>query len=203
MSEAHGEVPGKNLHQLNDNEQHAFASWLVHCEPTTGEFDLFQAQVPLGRTSVTEADPDSTPADHTVGADLTKQELLELTAYTEHPTGFPDAEDISQDGFRYQSYALAADVILIGKQYLDIVEIKTRNQRITGRSDIYEAIGQLDTYTTEFRRDYPRLLDAYELRGFVLAEESTVDITLITSVFEEAGYGFFDKHRGGYVIDHR
>lgn len=203
MSEASQEVPCRNMRLLNENEQRAFASWLVTCEPTTAEYDLFQGQVPLGRVSFVEADPDPDSEDLALGTELTKSQLLEPTYYTEQPTGFPDAKDISLDGFRFQSYSITPDVILVGKQHLDVVEIKTRNQRISGRNDVHEAVGQLHSYTTELRRDYPKLMEEYEVRGFVLAEDSTVDIALIRSVFEEYGYGYFDRHQGGYMIDHR
>lgn len=180
--------------KLNKNEQRTLGGFLTEADVDPSTYQFIQTEVPLGLQRVAEA------FGIEVDTDRSQCEILR-ESHGGQPEGFPTAKDISRNyGFGRQAYTSSADIIMVRDSTIDIIEIKTRNERIEGVNDINEAFGQLMMYLDRFGEDFPTLVEEYTLRGAVLAENSDLDIELLEPSFVKRNLGYFDPRRGGFLI---
>lgn len=192
MTDGWDEVPILSRNAPNKNEQRALGGWFKVHGPSPAEYILIQTEVPLGIQRAANA------LNHSIDTDLSKSELV---AGDRLPRGFHTEKDISNmSGFGIAAATTRADVIFLKRSEIIVVEIKTANEPIDGSGDAHGAFGQLLMYLDRFEEDYPTLTNTHELRGFVLAEDSSIDPVLIEPSFQKRDLGLFDPLRGGFLI---
>jgi hypothetical protein len=181
-------------HKPNQNEQRALGGFFTEADVDPSTYHFIQSEVPLGLQRVADA------FGIDIDSDRSRSDILR-EHYGGQPTGFPTAKDISRNyGFGQQAYTSSADIIMVRDDSIDIIEVKTRNERIEGVNDIHEAFGQLIMYLDRFGEDFPTLVEEYTLRGAVLAEDSELDIELLGPSFVKRNLGYFDPRRGGFLL---
>lgn len=180
-------------HKPNENEQRALGGFFTEAEIDPSTYHFIQTEVPLGLQRVADA------FGIKIDSDRSQSEIFNKS--NGRPAGFPTAKDISRNyGFGRQAYTSSADIIMVRDDTIDILEVKTQNERIEGINDIHEAFGQLTMYLDRFCEDFPTLVEGYTLRGAVLAEDSEVDIELLAPSFVKRNFGYFDPLRGGFLL---
>jgi len=192
MDESWDEVPILSRDPLNENEQRALGGWFVVGESDPTLYDFIQTEVPLGihRSAAT--------LNRSVSTDLSRSELL---AGRDIPRGFHSKKDVAAfAGSGTAAGTVRADVVMVKKSEIHLVEIKTSQESIDGATDAHKAFGQLMMYLDRFEEDYPSLADTHDLHGLILAEDSTLDPRIIEPSFLKRDLGFFDPARGGYLI---
>lgn len=181
-------------HKPNENEQRALGGFLAEADVDPSTYQFIQSEVPLGIQRVADA------FGIEIDSDRSRSEILS-ERHGGQPVGFPTAKNISQNyGFGKQAYTSSADIIMVRDATIDIIEVKTRNERIEGVNDIHEAFGQLIMYLDRFGEDFPTLAEEYTLRGAVLTEDSKLDIELLEPSFVKRNIGYFDPRRGGFLL---
>lgn len=189
-----GDVPMLSRAELNENEQRALGGWFDVHDPNPSNYDLLQMEVPLGSQRAAQA------LGRTIDTDRSREDLL---AGRRLPAGFLTRKEITnRAGVGVAAATTYADVVMLTcESEIHIVEIKTANEPIEGAGDAHKAFGQLLMYRDRFVEDYPTLADTHEVHGFVLAEASDIDPTLVRNSFESRGLGLFDPTSGGFLID--
>lgn len=187
-------VPMLARNKPNENEQRALAGFLAEADVDPSTYQFMQSEVPLGLQRVADA------FNIDIDSDRSRSEILSERPGGK-PVGFPTAKNISQNyGFGKQAYTSNADIIMVRNTTIDLIEVKTRNERIEGVNDIHEAFGQLIMYLDRFDEDFPTLAEEYTLRGAVLAEDSELDIELLEPTFVKRNLGYFDPRKGGFLL---
>jgi len=182
------DIPIIGRENPNKNEQRALGGFFVEGPPRE-DIELVQVEVPVGCQRVAEAFDEPIETDQSISDVLGGSQ------------GFLDEKDLSNlYGFRMVSYTAKADAVIITSDTVFMTEIKTRNQRIEGVHDAYEGFGQVVMNLDRFREDYPSVSDSREVKGLLLAEDSTVDVKLLRSSFTQRNVSFFDPRRGGFLI---
>lgn len=188
------DVPIVARNTPNENEQRALGGFFAEADVDPSTYTFIQTEVPLGLQRVANA------FSMDIETDLSRNDILTETD-TERPAGFPTAKSLSHShGSGRQAHTSSADVIMVRETTIDIFEVKTRNQRIEGVTDIHEAFGQLIMYLDRFIEDFPTLATEYTLRGAVLAEDSELDRELLKPSFVKRNLGYFDPLRGGFLL---
>ena len=178
----------------NENEQRALGGFLTEANVDPSTYEFIQTEVPLGLQRVANA------FDIEVDSDRLPTELFDKQN-SGKAIGFPTSKDISRKhGFGKQAYTSSADIIMVRDTTIDVFEVKTRNERIEGVSDIHKPFGQLIMYLDRFGEDFPTLTEKYTLRGAILAEDSELDIELLEPSFLNRNIGYFDPRRGGFLL---
>lgn len=186
-------IPIYSRNKPNKNEQRALGGWFSVFDPDPSEYRFIQTEVPLGVQRAAEAYGRSIETDCSLG---------DLSSSNWYGDGFRSGKQYAQKfGLSIQQYTSNVDVVMVRQDGVDLVEIKTANQRIEGVGDLYEAFGQVLMYLDRFEEDYPTIAEGFELRGFILAEDSKLDVELVRPSLESRGIGYFDPVRGGFLVE--
>ena len=190
------DVPIVGRDTPNENEQRALGGFFVEGPYSDEALDLLQVEMPVGCRRVSDAFND------TIDIDRSLSSVLAPRSYSDQPQGFPDEKELARRfGSPMTSYTAKVDAIIITTETVWVTEVKTRSQCIEGMHDAYEGFGQVLMNRDRFKEDYPTVAQEHDVKGLLLAEDSTVDTELLSESFERRDVSFFDPRRGGFLIN--
>lgn len=190
-----GDFPVLSWDTPKENEQRVIGGFFAESPLPYDDIEFAQVEVPVGAQRVARA------LGKDVETDMSMDEVLESTEYTDAPQGFPNEKDLSDRyGFAYPNHMTKVDAVIVTKDTVYVTEVKTSGERITGLSDVNKGFGQVLMNRDRFLEDYPSVAEARELRGLLVAEDSDIDTELIEESFSPRDVSFFDPLRGGFLL---
>lgn len=188
-------VPAIGRKKLSEGEKRVLGGFLVEGPYNPEDILLIQVQIPLGIKRVAKAFGED------IELDLSLEEILEPSRYVDSVKGFMTKKDISDRwGAGFAGYVCYGDAVVVADDFVIVIEIKTKSQKIESLHDIYEGFGQVIFNRSRFKEDYPSVVEEKEIKALLLTELSELDVELIKKPFNQLKVGFFDPTRGGLLI---